>query len=77
MLSSLLAKEPVLLSLLGSTGVYSAIFGVLEAYNVQFTPRQIVAWTALFTVVGAALARRQVTPVAKGLSVDLAKVGQP
>lgn len=70
-----LSKEPVFVSLLGSTGIYSAIFGVLESYDVHFTPRQVIAWTALFTLVGAAFARRQVTPISKALSVDVQKIG--
>lgn len=72
-----LRNEPILLSLLGSTGVVTALFSVLDSYEVHFTPKQVLAWTALVTAVGGAIARSQVRPLSKTLTVDLAKVGQP
>lgn len=67
LLRMLLSREPVLAATTGIAGGVAALYGVLEAFEVlTLTPKQVAAIGLLAAWGAAFLARRVVTPVAKG-----------
>ena len=74
------AKEPVLLSIVGSGAVWAAIFAVMAAFGHPLTSEQQTALLALLGVIGALVGRSQVSPTSGATAtqtVDLSKVGKP
>ena len=66
--------EPVLLSLLGSGGLWMALFALLNAFGHPLTPQQQTALLGVLTALGGLVGRSQVT--APDTLADIQKVNK-